>query len=108
MEARSILKEEGLVGFAEELAMWCERRESRTSSRVVGLSSRRKWSCHFLRGRWLQEQFVGWSGHCEWRFEHATLEVPVEIMWVVRCMSQEFRGRAGLGMGIWKSSLNWC
>lgn len=77
MESRRVLKEEEAVGFAEELAVWCEREELRMSSRVVGLSPRRRWSCHFRRGRRLQEPFVGWGGHPEWRFERVTLEVPV-------------------------------
>lgn len=51
LESRHILKEEESEGFAEELAMWCEREELRMNSRVVGLSSRRRQSCLFLRGR---------------------------------------------------------
>lgn len=47
------------------------------STRVVGLRSRRRWNCPFLKAGRLQEQVVGWSGCQGWRFERVTLEAPV-------------------------------
>lgn len=94
LESRRILKDEESVGFAVELATWCEGEELRMNSRVVGLSSRRRWSCLFRRGRQLQEQFVGWGGHPEWRFDRVTLEVSV------RCP----RGNS-MGSGVFESGI---